>query len=708
MLQDEVAKDDALSQELFMSDADRAKILVVDDLAEKLFTYRAILEDLGQDVYTACGGSEALRLVLQHDFAVVLLDVNMPDIDGFETAAMIRSRARSQHTPIIFLTAYADEMRIEEAYTNGAVDFILTPVVPEVLRAKVRVFVDLFQLTAKIQRQAQEQMVLVQERLRRAAAEEANSRLAFLARAGAVLGQSLDPSVCARDALQLAVPALADSALIVQRGAGNTRCLRARQVVGEITFDELPCDAAIPPEFAGLTEHVVRHAEPFGQLQGEPCPCDEDPDVLAFPLQGNRSEITGVMIISRAHTGSHFAAGEVAICEAFASRCAIAMENARLFCEVEQANRQKNEFLSMLAHELRNPLAPIRNAISVLRLPGITRANSEWAQDVIDRQVHHLVRLVDDLLDVSRITSGKIRLEFERFDLLRALNNAVETSAPLIQAAGHRFEPALPLDPIWVEGDHARLSQVFANLLNNAAKYTPQGGAIWLTAHATSDRVVVQVRDTGIGISAEMLPRVFELFSQADQSLDRSQGGLGIGLTVVQRLVTMHGGSVQAASPGSNKGSTFTVTLPIVSAPIAQRQAAMDGERRNLGRSWRMLVVDDNRDTADTLATLLRLEGHEVLTAYDGNEAITAAIEFRPQACILDLGLPGMSGFDIARQLRFGGGVDEPLLVAVSGYGQQEDQRRSREAGFHYHFTKPVDHYRLLGLLSSLPQPERA
>jgi len=687
-----------------MSAADRAKILVVDDLAEKLFTYQAILEELGQEVFIAHGGSEALRLVLQHDFAVVLLDVNMPDIDGFETAAMIRSRPRSSHVPVIFLTAYADEMRIGEAYAHGAVDFMLTPVVAEVLRAKVRVFVELYQLTVKIQRQADEQMVLAQERLRRAAAEEANARLAFLARAGAVLGQSLDPAVSARDALQLAVPALADSAMVVQRAGPNLRCLRARQEGSAILFDEIVGEEP-PVEYAGLIEHVVRHGVPFGQHHGEPCPCDEEPEVLAFPLPASSAGSAGVMVVSRAKTGSRFNSGEVALCDSFASRCAIAMENARLYCEVEQANRQKNEFLSMLAHELRNPLAPIRNAISVLRLPGITRANSEWAQDVIDRQVQHLVRLVDDLLDVSRITSGKIRLEFERFDLLRALHNAVETSNPLIQAAGHRFEPALPLEPIWVEGDHARLSQVFANLLNNAAKYTPQGGSISLSAYVESDRAVIQVRDSGIGIVPEMLPRVFELFSQVDQSLDRSQGGLGIGLTVVQRLVAMHSGSVQATSAGLDKGSTFTVSLPTVSAPVMNRPSHGNGEDRPHCKSWRMMVVDDNRDTADTLATLLRMEGHEVLTAYDGHEALAAAAEFHPQACILDLGLPGVSGFEVARQLRFGPHAEEPLLVAVSGYGQQEDQRRSREAGFHYHFTKPVDHHRLLGLLASVPQP---
>jgi CheY-like chemotaxis protein/two-component sensor histidine kinase len=370
-----------------------------------------------------------------------------------------------------------------------------------------------------------------------------------------------------------------------------------------------------------------------------------------------------------------------------------------LYKDIEHADHQKNEFLSMLAHELRNPLAPIRNAVYVLRERQNQCPEVQWAQDVIERQVSNMVRLVDDLLDVSRITRGKIRLECQPLDVATAVHNALETSRPLIDASKHRLTIELPDEPLYVLADEARLSQVLANLLNNAAKYTPHEGNIWLTATRGGNNVVVRIRDTGTGISSDMLPRVFELFTQAEQSIDRSQGGLGIGLTLVQRLVEMHGGSVHAASAGAGHGSEFTVQLPAIEAPNLLGKSPHVLKNSGQPSQRRMLVVDDNVDSAETLARLLRLQGHHVNVAYDGPSALDDTRSKQPEVVILDLGLPGMSGFDVARAIRSEFGEEEPLLIAVSGYGRDEDHHRSRESGFDQHFTKPVNFSALLSFV---------
>ena len=373
---------------------------------------------------------------------------------------------------------------------------------------------------------------------------------------------------------------------------------------------------------------------------------------------------------------------------------------------LKDADRSKNEFLATLAHELRNPLAPIRSAAEILhaRTPEVPEA--QWAVEVIDRQVTQMTRLIDDLLDIGRIASNKLELRKERVELGEVLQGAIETSRPLLDSAGHDFEATLPSEPIHLEADATRLAQVVSNLLNNAAKYTERGGRIRLSAERRGDEAVVSVRDTGIGIPREMLSRIFEMFTQADRSLDRSQGGLGVGLTLARRLVEMHGGAIEAKSEGSGQGSEFVVRLPAIARSIpGMLQAGRRSTVLDFSSSLRVLVVDDNEDSAAGLGMLLEMTGNEVCTAHDGIAALGAAERFRPHVVLLDIGLPKMDGYDVARTIRRQPWGERTVLIAVTGWGEASDRLRSREAGFDHHLVKPVDIGGLMKLLSSL-EPE--
>jgi signal transduction histidine kinase/FixJ family two-component response regulator len=541
-------------------DSDQTNVLIVDDLPDKVLVYTTILEDLGQNLVVARSGEEALKEVLRREFAVILLDVQMPGLNGFETAALIRKRKKSAHTPIIFVTAFADEICQAEGYAQGAVDYILAPVVPEVLRAKVRVFVELFRMTEQVRRQAAERVALAEERSKRAAAEEANRRLAFLAGAAGVLGQSLDVAVTARDVARAAVPFLADVAAVVlidpPGGSGGVTLARADG--GSVRVEDPTGRDRLPAALAGGVETALAGAAPA-----------PDGDTLALPLR-TRDRTVAALVLHRPGAGRQYGLVDLATADALASRAAIALDNARLHQEVRTADRQKNEFLSMLAHELRNPLAPIRNAVEVLRLRPNSPEECIWARGIIDRQVRQLTRLVDDLLDVSRITRGRIELRVEPVDLGEVLGHAVEATRPVIEAKDHRLTVSAP-PGLAIRGDPARLAQVVTNLLVNAAKYTPPGGEISVTATADKADAVVSVRDTGVGLAPDMLAAVFDLFVQADTAIDRSEGGLGVGLTLVKRLVELHGGSVTARSRGPGTGSEFVVRLPrSVPAPASE------------------------------------------------------------------------------------------------------------------------------------------
>lgn len=374
--------------------------------------------------------------------------------------------------------------------------------------------------------------------------------------------------------------------------------------------------------------------------------------------------------------------------------CTFDVHEARMAAAaLREADRHKDEFLAMLAHELRNPLAPIRNAVQALKIIGPPDPQVQKLRDMIDRQVTQMSRLVDDLIDVSRITRNKIELRKEKLDLMTVVVRAVETCRPLIDARKHRLTVSLPPDPVQVEGDLTRLSQVISNLLDNAAKYTEEGGNILLTSEKAGSQVVIRVKDDGMGIPSRILPHVFDLFTQADRSLDRSQGGLGIGLTLVRRLVELHGGSVEAHSAGPEKGSEFVIYLPV--ATVAESKIEMAAPTAAAGvpsvRRCRILVVDDNMDSAESMAALLKLYSHEVRVAYDGLTAVESALAFRPQVVLLDIGLPGLDGYEVARRLRLSNETKDVFLIALTGYGRTEDRVKALTSGFNYHITKPVD-----------------
>jgi signal transduction histidine kinase/CheY-like chemotaxis protein len=387
----------------------------------------------------------------------------------------------------------------------------------------------------------------------------------------------------------------------------------------------------------------------------------------------------------------------------YARQAADFIERCRVDEALRQADRQKDEFLATLAHELRNPLAPVRNAIQVLRLKDPPSPELQWARDVIDRQIEQMTRLIDDLMDLSRITRNRVELHKERVELARVLQGAVETTRPLIDGSEHELSVVLPPEPVYVDADPARLAQVFANLLNNAAKYSEPNGRIVLTVDRRGSDVVVSVRDFGIGIPEEMLSRIFDSFTQVNRPLERGQGGLGIGLTLVKRLTEMHGGSVAAHSDGAGKGSEFIVRLPVPIALTAPGSPTTREERiTNAPARFRLLIVDDNNDAATSLGIMLSILGYETRTACDGLAGLEAAAEFRPDAVLLDIGMPKLNGYDVARRIREQPWGKDMALLAVTGWGQAEDRQRSSEAGFDHHFVKPVDPAALTKLLASL------
>lgn len=391
-------------------------------------------------------------------------------------------------------------------------------------------------------------------------------------------------------------------------------------------------------------------------------------------------------------------------------------DEARLFTAVDisaqkgleeslrEADRKKDVFIATLAHELRNPLAPIRNAVAILRQIGGTDSRQAWCREVIERQVAQMAHLLEDLLDVSRITSGKLTLRRERLELAAVIEQAVEIARPLVDDGGHELTVALPPEPVEIDGDRTRLAQVFSNLLTNAAKYSERGGRIGLVASIEGQELVVSVKDTGIGIAAEHLPRIFEMFSQIDLAMNRSQGGLGLGLSLVKGLVEMHSGRIEARSDGPGAGSEFVVTLPLPERPRVEAPATEGDEPSSAAGKAKVLVVDDNHDVATTLALLCELDGHQVRTAHDGLEALEVAAAYRPDVILLDLGMPRLNGLDACRRIRQEPWSKGMLLVALTGWGQEEDQRKTDEAGFDHHLVKPVDPAALSSLLAGLSQ----
>lgn len=539
--------------------------------------------------------------------------------------------------------------------------------------------------------------------------KRAEDSVRFLADAGASLAELVDYSSTLSRIANLAVGGFADWCvvdLIDENGE------RERLAVTAAETDDVKAARSADRAFhaaegaEGLVPHVLRTGEAevmTDLLATDPANAPQGPERMAHlrdlgirsylcvPLL-SRGRIIGGMTFLSSSTRRRFGPEEFRVAQNLAERIAIAIENARLYRELQEQDRRKDEFLATLAHELRNPLAPVRNGLQILRLSGDNEEMTEQTLTMMDRQLGHITHLVDDLMDVARVSSGKVALRMEHASLRTIVDAAVETSRQMIETAGHEFTLQTPTEELTVEADRTRLVQVLANLLNNAAKYTPPGGRIEMSIQRDGDHAAIRIADNGVGISSELLPKVFEMFNQVGASLDRSQGGLGIGLTLVKRLVEMHGGTVEAESPGVGLGSAFTVRIPLVEEQRAALESPTSAETSgSTPRALDILVVDDNRDSASTLAMLLTIRGHRVRTAYDGPEALRMLSNYRPRLILLDLGLPGMSGYEVAHRVRESTELRDVTLAALTGWGQAEDRRRTREAGFEYHLVKPAE-----------------
>jgi signal transduction histidine kinase len=552
-----------------------ARILLVDDNPARLLSYRAILEPLGEQLVEANSGMAALHKVMDEEFAVILLDVNMPEMDGFETASLIHQHPRFEKTPIIFVSAVnVSELDRLQGYKLGAVDYVMVPIIPEILRSKVMVLVELFRKRSELQ--------------------TLNSRLAV----------------------------------------ANDDLARA--------------NAALQAEKANEV-HKLNQSLSATNRELE---------------QTNRNLQMEIL------------------------------ERRSVEDRLRQADRRKDEFLATLAHELRNPLAPIQSALNVRQLTPSSAPVDDQLQGVMERQMHLLVRLVDDLLDVSRITRDRLELRFEQVELGKVLAEALETVQPMLSKAQQTVSMDIPEQPVRLFADPQRLGQVFSNLLSNASKFSDSGANIHVRAELVGAEVLIGFRDCGIGLGTDQLSDIFDLFAQVDTSLERSRGGLGIGLTLAKRLVEMHGGQITASSAGIGHGSEFTVRLPL---PVAGDLGARDAEPARVHAPatapLRILVVDDNKDSADMLALSLKMMGHEVLTLYDPLLVVAAALDYLPDLAFMDVGMPVLNGFVLASQLRAQDWPDQrrPVLVALTGWGQEEDRRRSEQAGFDRHLVKPAD-----------------
>jgi len=700
-----------------MPDQEKVNILVVDDLPEKVLVLRSILDDLGENVMAAYSGRDALRLALEHHYAVILLDINMPDIDGFETAALIRQRRKSAHTPIIFVTSFADELHAARSYSLGAVDFILAPVVPEILRSKVKVFVDLFRMTEQVRHQAEERVALAREQTARAAAEEATRRSAFLADASRVLASSLDFGATMRSLARLPVPFIADLAAATHldaRGRVDRTELAWSVPTGDVETATLPGAEQLPAELLAGIERALASGEAGNLTELDvrpPDPASNGRTGLAFKIQSAMifpllayGRTLGVLTLASAPSRGSYSPADLALCHDLASRAAIAADNAGLYQSIQEADRRKNEFLAMLAHELRTPLAPIRNAVQLMRKTGLQEPQLGQARDMIDRQATHMARLIDDLLDMSRISQGKILLRKEPLDLTGLVRATAEDYRVSLEKTGLSLTVAIPTEPLLLEGDPTRLGQVLGNVLHNAGKFTDPGGSVTvrLGREGESNTARLSVRDSGIGIEPDMLARVFETFSQADRSLDRSRGGLGLGLSLVKGLVEQHGGAVEAYSAGLGRGTEVVIRLPLDDKLALAKDVTSCTNAA--ASAYRVLVIEDHGDTAESMAVLLRLSGHQVELASNGASGMAAARSFRPDIVLCDIGIPGgMDGYGVARAFRQDPELAAIYLIAITGYGREEDRRRSREAGFDVHLTKPVDFDDLQRQLAATP-----
>ncbi len=656
---------------------ERVNILLVDDQPAKLLGYETILGGLDANLIKAGSGREALEHLLKEEIAVVLIDVCMPELDGFELADLIRQHPRCQKTSIIFVSAiHMTDLDRLKGFDFGAVDYVSVPVVPEILRARVGVFLDLYRKNEQLERfnRHLEQRVLE----RTGELEASNEQLR-----------------ASEERLRLAVLGAGMGTWDVDLVAGTTH-------LSENHFRML--GSPIPPDGVTTLEEIRRriHPEDVGRLEDEAQRAMACHSMFTADYRVIRADDEAVVWLSGYGRFLHAVSGKAV---RFVGVVFDVTRRKKMEEALRLADRRKDEFLAILAHELRNPLHPIRSAANVLRMEQSTEEEMSWSRDVIDRQVDHLTRLIDDLLDTSRITTGKLDLRKETVALADVVQNAVEACRPIIEERGHELTVSLPANPVYMNADLVRLSQAFVNLLNNAAKYTSPKGRIGLVAEHAGNEIVVRVCDNGAGIAREKIPYLFDLFYQAEEEASRTTGGLGIGLTLVRQLVEMHGGRVLARSAGVDQGSEFEVILPSLewNAPPAATKRDHRAELTPVEASRRILVVDDNRDSAESLAILLRLRGHVVRSTLDGERALRDGSEFRPEIMILDLGMPNMSGFDVARATRTHEWGREVRLIALTGWGQEADRRRVHDAGFDAHLTKPLKLDDLRRILAEVP-----
>jgi len=699
----------------------KVNILIVDDRPDKLLAHETILAELNQNLVRATSGREALRCLLKQDFAVILLDVNMPGMDGFETAAMIRQRPRSATTPIIFISAVNDkDTHVSRGYSLGAVDYILTPVVPEILRAKLAVFVDLYKKTEQIKRQAEERAVFFREQAARAEAEARQEQLGFLAEASNVLAASLDFERTFENLAFLIVPRLADFCLIqiadedgaLQQVAVAQRIPQEKTEHSDRGASSLLVQAA---QRAGAQTYKTRKSLLFCEIderilealfaaEAERNSIEQSglSALIVVPISA-RGRVLGVITLMYLTEDRPCGENELALAEELGQRAALALENAQLYkaaqkalSEAERANHAKDRFLAMLSHELRTPLTPVLTSILEVESEEHISPEVRDSLQVIRRNVELEARLIDDLLDLTRISKGKLQLSLEYVDAHVLLRSALDICQSEIKNKKLRVETELDATKVNLRADPARLQQIFWNLIKNAVKFTPKRGQLTLrTSDEVDGRLRVSITDTGIGIDSETLPKVFNAFEQGERS---GTGGLGLGLAITKALVETHGGQITAESAGEGRGATFTASFPLAepASPATTRNVSLPGGAR---KSMRILLVEDHEDTNRSLTNLLRRRGYQVQSADSISSALECAANGSFDLLISDIGLPDGTGIELMKRL----GTEHSLAgIALTGFGMEDDIRRSRDVGFSEHLVKPVDLNKLDAVIQKL------
>jgi signal transduction histidine kinase/response regulator RpfG family c-di-GMP phosphodiesterase len=696
---------------------EQVSILIVDDRADKMLAHETILAELNENLVCARSGKEALRCLLKQDFAVILLDVNMPVMDGFETAALIRQRPRSETTPIIFISAVNDtETHVSRGYSLGAVDYILTPVVPEILRAKIAVFVDLFKKTEQVKRQAEEREKLIREQAARAEAEARQERLAFLADASNVLAGSLDYEETFRNLAQLVVPRVADFCFVV--AAEETGAMRQVAIAHRDPAED-PAIKRLVAEFAP-SETARKSGAQVLQTGKSQMICDvhngelrevfsekSDRDwirslsarsFIAVPLR-THDRVLGAIVMINTSPARLCGADELSLAEELAHRAALALDNAGLYksaqkaqAESERANRAKDSFLAMLSHELRTPLTPVLTSVLALEQSENLSDELRASLQMIRRNVELEARLIDDLLDLTRISKGKVQLNLEEVDAHLLLRSALEICQADIEKKNLTLRTEFAAEKASLQADPARLQQIFWNLIKNAVKFTPAGGRLEIRTENRGNQLRVAVSDTGMGIDAENLPKIFNAFEQGERT---KFGGLGLGLAISKTLVETHHGELVAESDGPDRGSTFTATFPLAES-IADAQSSAAPSVLVAHKPMRVLLVEDHEDTNRSLTQLLRRRGYHVQPAHCVQAALEAAAHESFDVLVSDIGLPDGSGIELMEKLK----SDHPIFgIALTGFGMEDDLRKSQEVGFNHHLVKPIDLNRLDALI---------